>query len=383
MQAVGLFRSCEDIKAIRGTNLLALLLLPNLCLKVLRSRTENQNQTCNTRCSEYNPRIRDSSIGCLTAYACAMIPPLWFVGFLYYTDVLGLYAVLAALAAAESGKHIRSSIWGLVSLLFRQTNIIWVLFIVGVAIVNVSQRISETPRQKSPPFFALLTRCDAWIHWGHTLAPYIPTFLAFAAYVIWNDGAIVLGDKNHHEVAFHATQLNYFSAFTLAFAWPLLSVPRCCRSQYYAYLALLVLSTLAVRYGTIVHPFLLADNRHYTFYIWRRIINARAWTRYALVPVYATSAFSVIQTLAHEQSAIWIFGWISATCLSLIPSPLLEPRYFLVPYIIMRLYMPKMSSKQVALEFALYGLVNIVTMIVFLYRPFTWSSEPGLQRFMW
>jgi hypothetical protein len=36
----------------------------------------------------------------------------------------------------------------------------------------------------------------------------------------------------------------------------------------------------------VVHPFLLADNRHYPFYIWRRIINRHAYSRYTLAPMY-------------------------------------------------------------------------------------------------
>ena len=33
--------------------------------------------------------------------------------------------------------------------------------------------------------------------------------------------------------------------------------------------ALTAAAALAVRYGTIAHPYLLADNRHYTFYLWK------------------------------------------------------------------------------------------------------------------
>lgn len=36
----------------------------------------------------------------------------------------------------------------------------------------------------------------------------------------------------------------------------------------------------------IEHPFLLADNRHYFFYIWRRIFRLHAIMPYALTPGY-------------------------------------------------------------------------------------------------
>jgi alpha-1,2-glucosyltransferase len=36
----------------------------------------------------------------------------------------------------------------------------------------------------------------------------------------------------------------------------------------------------------IHHPFLLADNRHYTFYVWRRVFMLHPAVPYLLVPGY-------------------------------------------------------------------------------------------------
>lgn len=44
---------------------------------------------------------------------------------------------------------------------------------------------------------------------------------------------------------------------------------------------------------SIVHPFLLADNRHYPFYVWRRIINFNHYSRYALAPGYLAAAVAL------------------------------------------------------------------------------------------
>lgn len=37
--------------------------------------------------------------------------------------------------------------------------------------------------------------------------------------------------------------------------------------------------------GTIGHPFLLADNRHFTFYLWKNLLAIPA-RRYFLLPAY-------------------------------------------------------------------------------------------------
>lgn len=43
-------------------------------------------------------------------------------------------------------------------------------------------------------------------------------------------------------------------------------------------------------FRSVAHPFLLADNRHYAFYLWRRVINVHPYARYALAPGYVVAA---------------------------------------------------------------------------------------------
>ena len=366
MHFLGFFRACDDVMAIRFTNVIALLCLPLLCMQVLRARG----------CSDYG----------FVPYICASLPPLWFFGFLYYTDVLSVCAVIASMAAMERKRHAQASLWGFVALFFRQTNIIWVLFIMGVAALRECQRIAGVSPRMTPPITTLLFQRSAWMRIIHTVSPYVPIFLAFILYIQWNDGAIVLGDKSHHQVALHMTQVGYFFGFALSFGWPLmflLEPMRWKKVHAIVSILLLIMGILAVRYGTIAHPFLLADNRHYTFYVWRRIINARSWTRYAVVPVYVCSAMSFVRILSKEQSGLWILGWLLATCLTLVPSPLIEPRYLIVPYIMMRLHMPATSRKQEMTELVFFMMVNVLTMTLFIGYPFTWAHERGTQRFMW
>lgn len=52
------------------------------------------------------------------------------------------------------------------------------------------------------------------------------------------------------------------------------------------YASLAPLALAIVRYNTVVHPFTLADNRHYMFYVFRYSILRAGWVRYALVTVY-------------------------------------------------------------------------------------------------
>jgi alpha-1,2-glucosyltransferase len=61
----------------------------------------------------------------------------------------------------------------------------------------------------------------------------------------------------------------------------------------------------------------------------------------------------------------------------LLPTPLLEPRYFLIPYLLLRAQVADVPGWGVVLEGVWYTLINAVTMWVFLY------CERGEIRFMW
>ena len=243
----------------------------------------------------------------------------------------------------------------------------------------------------------------------------------------------------------------------------------------YALLTLL-LSVAVVKFNTIIHPFTLADNRHYMFYIFRHTILRSPAIRLALVAVYtlcrwlawdqlaghtAPDTSAQLQPAAAPESSnvkpnnndqqtpnkphpeeeedvplalldspasgpasstpprtSTTLLWVLTTALSLITAPLVEPRYFILPWVFYRLLMPSWSWPQswnsprksfpgaaaaawlggvgrkidlrLVLETAWFLVVNGGTMYMFLWRPFYWGGEEGalldggrVQRFMW
>ena len=63
---------------------------------------------------------------------------------------------------------------------------------------------------------------------------------------------------------------------------------------------------------------------------------------------------------------------------TLLPTPLLEPRYFLIPYILLRAQVSDVPRLGMVIEGGWYTLINAITMGVFLYLP-----REGVGRFMW
>ena len=264
-------------------------------------------------------------------------------------------------------------------------------------------------------------------------------------------------------------------------------------------LATILVSVAIVKFNTIIHPFTLADNRHYMFYVFRYTIRRSSWIRYALVVVYSISRWMIWGTL--RGCSTWLFEFTGdncsmnvsysrlspnsfanhpftyntgrpqskapfagstvaveseeirkekqdqvdralrddpllcstepvststalvfflATTLSLITAPLVEPRYFIIPWVIWRLLIPawrvhdhhagseiekmqrsgtlvgkllsffKRYDSRLILETVWFVVINIGTMCIFLFKPYQWRAEDGTlldngrwQRFMW
>jgi alpha-1,2-glucosyltransferase len=181
----------------------------------------------------------------------------------------------------------------------------------------------------------------------------------------------------------------------------------------------LVVTLGIVKYNTIIHPFTLADNRHYVFYIFRYSILRHPLIRYLLAPVYLGCAWLVYLTLAGPSSispastpaakakkevkarksetvleegptTSFLLILLATSALSLITAPLVEPRYFIIPWVIWRLHIPSQAKEKRGYDWRLWAetawflVINGVTGYVFLYKGFEWKQEPGMvQRFMW
>ncbi|KAI1273218.1 DIE2/ALG10 family-domain-containing protein [Xylaria sp. FL0933] len=420
---------------------------------------------------------------------------------------------------------------GIITLAFRQTNIFWVVvFMGGLEVIHAIKTLNPEPVE-TPPFQTTSEQIGFYA-WRYSLGDIhdvslslaqpidvilcilsigiaatcnLPTVLrrflwphgvvlaAFVAFVVWN-GGVVLGDKSNHVATIHVAQLLYIWPFFAFFSVPLF-IPYLLNSVIASYQKLtshirqksfqglfsinhavavlviygaLAISLFIVRFNTIIHPFTLADNRHYVFYVFRYSILRAWWIRYALAPVYVLCAWLCWVALqGSEASRPAQENWVQspfmttppntpssrsetgkeasaqteaeaelpspptstvlmlllATTLSLMTAPLVEPRYFILPWVFWRLLVPTTSISSpsapsqmpvrvsdtkesrlstqsgkpridsvyvLLLETAWFVLINAATMYVFVTRPFYWRAPDGtlqdegrVQRFMW
>lgn len=210
--------------------------------------------------------------------------------------------------------------------------------------------------------------------------------LSFVAFVIWNKG-IVVGDKTAHVPTVHIPQLLYFSAFLFCFSWPY-TVVYC--KDYLKFigehwlLASCALATLTgiVRFNTLVHPYVLADNRHYVFYFWNKFMGKYRLFKYLLVPVYSFTLFAMFRRIKHLRFTSQI-NYVLMVCVVLIPQLLIEPRYFIIPYVLCRFFIEKPKTWQIVAESITTLTINFLQFYIFINKVFYWSDQPHPQRISW
>ncbi|XP_075652892.1 dol-P-Glc:Glc(2)Man(9)GlcNAc(2)-PP-Dol alpha-1,2-glucosyltransferase-like isoform X4 [Castanea sativa] len=226
-----------------------------------------------------------------------------------------------------------------------------------------------------------------------SFSPFLMVFVAFLAFIRWN-GSVVLGAKEAHTVSPHFAQIMYFGLVSALAVAPL----HCSKGQvvdlfqsfwkrrpisFFQVFVAVIAGFFSVHSFSIAHPYLIADNRHYPFYLWRKVINAHWLMKYLLVPLYVYSWFSIFQTLGKVQRKIWVLAFFLATAAVLVPAPLIEFRYYTIPFYFIILHSHINDYQSWLLMGLLYLAINVFTITIFLFRPFHWDHEPGIQRFIW
>lgn len=357
--------------------------------------------------------------------------------YLYYTDVWSTILILESLSLAVTlpwGS--KRSIWlsgimaGL-SCFFRQTNIIWNGFI----LVIVLERKAMISKQFTTHSFnnylkLLITSIEEF---NELVLPYFVNFVGFFIYLVWNR-SITLGDKSNHSAGIHLVQIFYCFTFLLFFSVPIWlsrnfirSYKIRCQLRPVRTFFELLLIMFVIRYFTIVHPFLLADNRHYTFYLFRRLIHSKSkLIKYGLFSIiYHFATFSYMGLMRPNEMVfhpiiplpikesiqlpiqLTHISWTAlmlCTIVTIVPSPLFEPRYYILPYLFWRMFItcnaepifeelvPAQPNEtpitisatgRLLWELLWFMAINVITLLVFIKHPFTWADEPFLQRIIW
>lgn len=124
-----------EVSALRSTNWSGSLLLAWVVRLLLLLNVENRDEGIERKdtskvLSLHHPDWAEWEL-IHTTINIYLFPPLFFFYGLYYTDVLSALSVLYAYRCHLARRNVRVLLAGLLSLLFRQTNIFWVSVFLG------------------------------------------------------------------------------------------------------------------------------------------------------------------------------------------------------------------------------------------------------------
>uniref|UniRef100_A0A146M637 Dol-P-Glc:Glc(2)Man(9)GlcNAc(2)-PP-Dol alpha-1,2-glucosyltransferase n=1 Tax=Lygus hesperus TaxID=30085 RepID=A0A146M637_LYGHE len=332
------------------------------------------------------------------AFNLAIFPVAYFFTFLYYTDTLSTFLVLLMLDLHLSSKRNLASLVGVLSCVARQVNIVWVGYLLLYSFSKSVHDYLTEPAMRNT--MKQLRKKNTWsIVWSSKIPAehlirmaqriiedtysYIAVCCLFVGFVAYNKG-IVVGDRSAHEAVIHLPQILYFSAFFCVFTLPYAFLKIFPFQRYIFKKPLMVvicgLSFAAViHYNTHVHPYLLADNRHLTFYLWNKLLSHDV-LKYLLIPVYVFGTFSLYDNVegTHFELATW-----TALKIALVPQRLLEFRYFIIPFYLCRMHIRCNDYRFLLAETIMNLLVNAAVLYIFYSKTFYWPDFPEPQRIIW
>ena len=317
----------------------------------------------------------------VTSLVIVLLPVNFFFTFLYYTDAGCIFCLLLMYQFFLKGQHCLAALSGLAGMFFRQTSVVWVFF---VACLTLSKHVERAAKMHAPPQGKIKALLVGAVR---DCFGYAVVGILFLVFLKVNNG-ITLGDRDAHEAVVHFTQIGYFLLFVLLFSAPyILSLSNFIRFVDFATkypLQILIMSL--VTYGLFenfihVHPYLLADNRHYTFYVWRKFLSKES-IRQGLIPLYIYVAFSLYNCIRH-MGRVWVTFFSLCAMITLVPQKLFEFRYFVWPFLLLRLHF-RQKKHQLLAEALAFIALNSITFYMFLHGTFVWKHNPeNVQRFMW
>ncbi|KAK7101832.1 dol-P-Glc:Glc(2)Man(9)GlcNAc(2)-PP-Dol alpha-1,2-glucosyltransferase-like [Littorina saxatilis] len=353
----------------------------------------------------YNKRNNSEVV--LTALALATFPVLYFFTFLYYTDPAAVFLALLTYYYVLHAKHEAASLAGVIAILCRQTNVVWLMFGTGVTCGKILVRWYEKKRGErkgdATECKALYKIADLLVRsvWHNpkellvlaleavqTIWSYGLVGVGFVAFIILNEG-IVVGDRTNHRPCLNFPQLFYFLFVTAFFScMHMISVPKVkdflhyCLHQPYRLVVFVVIAVVWISQFTFIHEYNLADNRHYNFYFLSKLVLRNKFFKFLLIPAYYY-AYVTAMRLLHHKNVFWKVSFLICVCANMIPQRLVEFRYFILPYLIFRLNMQMPSKSHLMMEVLFYFAINVFTVCMYCYKPIHWPNSGVPQRFIW
>ncbi|HOW59016.1 MAG TPA: hypothetical protein PLO78_04750 [Candidatus Omnitrophota bacterium] len=279
------------------------------------------------------------------------LPPLFPFFFLIYTDVYSMFYVFLALWAALNRRLRLSGILGILSLIVRQNNILWLGLIAFIA------------------YFENVDTQDRW----KDVKKRIPQFSFFGlaliltiVFVIWNKG-FVLGDKTNHFLSLTAGNL-FFSAYLFFFLFLPQNLANGSKILHFLKQNKLILLIL-IELFFVYLLFFKSEHLYNTLagHIHNRIVwRMESHKILSFLPIAYTVLSLCVTRL--QQKSFYLFYPVAI--LFLITLPVIEIRYTFIPFSLFLLFKEKSSERITLLTLATYVVPIVCLMALILDRTY-------------
>jgi alpha-1,2-glucosyltransferase len=297
------------------------------------------------RVSENSPEI--------ATLQCYFLPILFPYFFLVYTDVVSALLVLLSLYALLNKKNDLAGIMVILSMVVRQNNIIWLFFMCLFVYFEYYQSSPGLAFSKQ----GLKIKLD-----NNLLKQYIKEcrwffigIFFFLIFVILNKG-VALGDRaNHPPFSFFLGNI-YFILFLFFFLFLPTNISNFSRIVQYIKKHKQVIFFVIVGFVfylytfNITHPYNHGGSLGEHNYFFLRNVILRFFTSniYMRLLFYLAVAYSILSLMVTKLSRKSFYLIYPITFLYLVPSWLIEQRYYIIPFVLFLLFKEK-SSKLVEL----------------------------------
>lgn len=289
-------------------------------------------------------------------FLLCFFPILFPFFFLIYTDIFSLVLILSSFYLLLNKKYITSGILGILSILVRQTNIIWLLFF--CAYVFYEKYGFRFTKNK-----LISLAKDCWV--------FILGFISFFIFLIINKG-VAIGDKAMHPPFTFQLENIFFLLFLFFFLFLPLNIANF-KKIYQSIkknkgIILFVLLTFLVFIITfrVNHP-LNTNNFGYLRNNLLLYIDSALYLKILFFIPVAYSIFSISVIKLKEKVHYLLYPF---TLLSLIPCWLIEQRYYLIPFILFIVFSKKNSILIEIPTIFIYIVVSVIFIIGMRYGFF-------------
>ena len=289
-------------------------------------------------------------------------PLLWPFFWVLYTDIPALASIFFALLLVSKRQYLAAALMCVISLLFRQHNIFWALlmWVIALGQEGVWQQWYSQMRAHQKGW---ITQCAdlLWQAMRKTSAFAIPIVL-FIGFLYWNAG-ITLGDKDNQKFGgLYPLQPFFFlllfgficlplHLYQLPKIWTLLT------KHYWPWLMLVGLFFVYMMTFKIVHPHNFPSDyflRNWLLYF----LNDHFRYKVLAFGLIALSLLSLVVSPLRSPTYYWLFP---VSLLALLPVPLIEQRYYIVPF---SLWMLFRIPQKIWIEIILLGWFALMSAVL-------------------